>query len=89
MRETTIRLHRAGVPLQAGTDMVAPYLVAGESLHEELVLLSELGLGPEEAWAAATVRAATAIGDPRLGVIRAGAYADVLLFRDDPTCSIE
>ena len=40
VREMVIRLHRAGVPLHAGTDMIAPYLVAGESLHEELALLS-------------------------------------------------
>jgi cytosine/adenosine deaminase-related metal-dependent hydrolase len=84
-RETVLRLHRAGVPLHAGTDMIAPYLVAGESLHEELALLSEVGLGPEQAWATATVHAAAALGEPSLGVIQPGAHADVLLFREDPT----
>jgi hypothetical protein len=84
-QETVLRLHRAGVPLHAGTDMIAPYLVAGESLQEELALLSEVGLGPEQAWAAATVHAAAALGDPDLGVIRPGAHADLLLFREDPT----
>jgi adenine deaminase len=54
-------------------------------MHEELRLLAASGLGVEGAWAAATRVAGESLGVPDLGVVRAGAPADFLLFRDDPT----
>jgi imidazolonepropionase-like amidohydrolase len=47
-------LHQAGVPLLAGTDATPFSPLHGESLHRELVLLTEAGLSNEEALAAAT-----------------------------------
>ena len=77
-------LHRAGARLHAGTDVQTAFVVPGISLHQELRLLVEAGLSPEEAWAAAT-RVPGEFLDPGLGRLRAGAPADLLVFREDPS----
>jgi imidazolonepropionase-like amidohydrolase len=82
------RLHAAGVRIHAGTDVPSPLVVPGASMHEELRLLVAAGLGIEDAWAAATRVAGESLGVPGLGVVRAGAPADLLLFRDDPTVDL-
>jgi imidazolonepropionase-like amidohydrolase len=85
MARTVRRLHEAGVPVLAGTDTMNPFVVPGASLHEELRLLADAGLGAEGALAAATRRAGEVLGVPGLGVLEAGAPADVAIFREDPT----
>jgi imidazolonepropionase-like amidohydrolase len=47
-------LHDAGVTILAGTDAPNPDTSYGVSLHQELLLLTECGLSPEEALRAAT-----------------------------------
>jgi hypothetical protein len=85
MLEAVAALHAADVPVLAGTDAPNPLVVPGAALHEELHWLAQAGLGPEGAWRAATERAADALGRPRLGRIEAGAPADLLVFRADPS----
>jgi len=51
-------MHRAGVPLLAGTDVMNPFLFPGFSLHDELALLVKAGLTPMEAVQTATRNAA-------------------------------
>jgi imidazolonepropionase-like amidohydrolase len=79
------RLHRAQVPILVGTDTPNPFVIPGASLHEELALLVEAGLEPEEALEAATRRAGEALDVPKLGALEVGAPADLLVFREDPT----
>jgi amidohydrolase family protein len=79
------RLHEAGVRIHAGTDTMMPFVVPGESLHEELELLVESGFTPEEAWAAASRVAGDSLGEPGLGALESGAPADFVIFKDDPT----
>ncbi|MDX2170901.1 MAG: hypothetical protein SF182_27785 [Deltaproteobacteria bacterium] len=78
------QLHAAGVPLALGSGAPSPGLAPGAGVWIELQTLAAL-LGPEAAWAAATRAAGEALGVPQLGVLEAGAPADVLLFRDDPS----
>jgi imidazolonepropionase-like amidohydrolase len=82
-------LARGGVPILAGTDAPLFYTVPGDSLHEEIRLLHESGLSADEALAAATTRAALALGDPHGGDIVAGGRADLVLLRSDPVEAIE
>lgn len=82
-RALVTALDGAGARILAGTD--AGYLVpAGTSLHEELAELSAAGLTNEEVLTAATRSAGEYLGDPTLGVIAAGARADLLLVNDNP-----
>ncbi len=85
MRSLVGRLHTEGVPIFAGTDTPNPFVVPGESLHRELELLADSGLGTEGAWRAATRVAGRALGLEKLGSLEPGAPADFLVFREDPT----
>jgi len=60
-QELTGVLHRAGVPMLAGTDAPEPYCPPGFALHQELELLVEAGLSPAAALQAATINNARAL----------------------------
>jgi imidazolonepropionase-like amidohydrolase len=78
------QLHAAGVPLALGSGTPSPGIAPGAGLWIELQTIAAR-LGPEAAWTAATRTAGAALGIPQLGVLEAGAPADMLLFRADPT----
>ncbi len=87
--ELVRRLHKAGVPIIAGTDTPAPWVLPGAGLLVELQLLVEAGLTPSEALQAATGRAATVLHKTAdVGTIRPGRYADLLLLDADPLTDI-
>ena len=78
-------LHRAGVPIVAGTDLAVP----GHSLHRELELYVEAGFTPMEAIQSATLQAARAMGLEReSGTLRRGLRADVLVVDGNPLARI-
>ena len=84
MIEFVGRLHRAGIPIVAGTDAIA-----GFTLHSELELYVRAGMTPAEALQVATRNGAiyTRTQDDR-GSIRAGKLADLILVDGDPTVNI-
>ena len=78
-------MHDAGVPFLAGTDVGVTFVYPGASMHDELVALVErAGLIPIEALRAATSNAAAWLGWKRLGTIREGHRADLVLLDADP-----
>lgn len=79
----------AGVPIVAGTDAGSSGVVWGFSLHDEIELLVEAGLTPEEALSSATKLPATwlGIGD-KVGTVAAGKHADLLLLDANPLSDI-
>jgi imidazolonepropionase-like amidohydrolase len=83
--ELVAALHRAGVPVVAGTDQAIP----GYSLHREIELYQKAGLTPMEALESATIVPARAVGlDRELGTIEAGKLADMLLVDADPLADV-
>ncbi len=88
-KDLTGILHRAGVPLLAGTDSPEPYCPPGFALHQELELLVESGLSPAAALQAATIHNARSLnqGD-HLGSLAPGKQADLVLLTADPTADI-
>jgi imidazolonepropionase-like amidohydrolase len=79
------RLYDAGAPLLAGTDAGVPVVEPGTSLHEELAELIAAGLSPYDALAAATVNPARFLGlEGKVGVVKVGARADLLLLKGNP-----
>jgi imidazolonepropionase-like amidohydrolase len=81
-------LHKAGVPVLAGTDAPNPGTAHGVSIHREMQLLVQAGLTPSEALSAATSIPARAFGLIDRGRIAPGLRADLLLVKGDPTQDI-
>ena len=79
------RLHQAGVPIVAGTDVLNPFCFPGFSLHDELALLVEAGLSPADALRSATLNAAIFMkAKDSLGTVEKGKTADVVLLDANP-----
>jgi hypothetical protein len=80
------RMHAAGVPVLAGTDMSdeVRWQLPGYSLHDELLLLAEAGLSPSDAIRAATAEPARVFGVPDSGTLEPGKIAVMVLLGADP-----
>ena len=77
------RMHKAGVPIVAGTDG------AGIELVHELEIYVQAGFTPAEALAAATIVPARLVGQDRTsGSIKVGKAADLVLVDGDPSTKI-
>jgi Amidohydrolase family len=94
LKTFTKALADRGVPLLAGTDSPGiPGMLPGYSIHEDLQALTEAGLTPYQALAAATRTAGEfmaryAAGIPRFGRVEAGMRADLIVLDADPLQSI-
>jgi imidazolonepropionase-like amidohydrolase len=77
------RMHKAGVPIVAGTDG------SGIEIVRELEIYTEAGFSPAEALAAATIVPARMTGtDKMTGSIKVGKAADLVLVEGDPSARI-
>jgi len=84
-RSNLLRAWKAGVPLAMGTDSGNPMVFPGASLHRELQLWVEAGIPKDVALQAATVNAAKLLRqEKRIGAIRKGMDADLLLLDGNP-----
>lgn len=93
-RDNVAALHRAGVPILAGTDCheepTSPFSVKhGDSLHHELELLVGAGLSTVEALQAATSLPAKYFNLHDRGTIEVGKRADLVLLSEDPINDIQ
>jgi imidazolonepropionase-like amidohydrolase len=78
-------LHRAGIPIVAGTDQTVP----GHSLHREIELYVQAGFTPMEAIQAASLIPARVMGlEKEAGTVEAGKRADVIVIDGDPLADI-
>lgn len=84
MDENLARLHAAGVPVVLGTDAGNPLTLHGPSVFVELEAMRSAGLTDADVLAAATIRAATALGLEDAGHLRPGAAADLVVLTEDP-----
>jgi len=78
-------MHRAGVGILAGSDVLNPYCFPGFSLHDELEWLVKAGLPPMAALQAATRNPALFLGrQADAGTVEPGKLADLVLLDADP-----
>ena len=84
----------AGGKIQAGTDIITGG-IPGLALHHEMEMLVESGLAPMQALKAATSWSAEILegknkarGDARIGSIRPGNFADLVVVSADPLADI-
>ncbi|MEM9494870.1 MAG: amidohydrolase family protein [Pseudomonadota bacterium] len=88
MQAIALRLHQSGVMLLSGSDTADTDtfdMPPGASLVDELLLLQEAGIAPQDVLLTATANAASALGlEGAAGTIEVGAHADFLLLTRDP-----
>ena len=91
-RKIVRAMHKAGVPLLAGTDAggaTNAFVYPGFSLADELELLIECGLTPADALRTATLNPALYLGEQKTcGTIADGKHADLVLLDADPLTDI-
>lgn len=86
----TYALHQAGAKILLGTDAMAPFVVPGFSIHDELRNLVAAGLTPYGAIRAGTRDAAEFLqGLDRFGRIAIGKRADMLLLQANPLDNVD
>ncbi len=79
------RAHKLGVTIAMGTDAGTPGNHHGLNAHECVLLVEQCGLSPAEAIRTATLNAARLLRrEGELGVLREGAYADVIALDGNP-----
>ena len=88
MLALTKLLFDRGVLLTVGTDTPTPWIVPGASFHSELELLSNAGIPNPHVLQMATRNAAIALRRDDIGLIRPGAYADLVILTLDPVADI-
>jgi imidazolonepropionase-like amidohydrolase len=88
-KRTVKRMYDGGVAVHTGSDSLAAFVVPGASLHRELRLYVDAGFTPEEALGISMHDSAEYLGVPNLGMLQAGAPAELLIFREDPTQNLD
>ena len=82
------KLNDAGISIVAGTDSTNAYVAPGFSLHQELKLMVASGIAPIDALKAATSEAAKVLGTNKIGQIRVGCKADLILLSEHADLNI-
>jgi imidazolonepropionase-like amidohydrolase len=85
LRERLMRAVNAGVTIVAGSDMyIDMQRPQGEAARRVLFAYLEAGMKPAQILQAATINAARLFGNPRLGAIKAGTFADIIAVEGNP-----
>ncbi len=85
MLDMAAKVHKTGIPMMAGTDTPIGFLTPGLSLHEELIVLTEAGLSPQEALKTATLNPARYFNlENVLGSIKESQWADLVILDANP-----
>ena len=84
-KDMVVAFKDADVPMVAGTDAGVSGVVTGFAMHDELELLVDAGLSPQEALISATRLPAEWLGiDDKVGTIESNKYADFVLLNANP-----
>jgi hypothetical protein len=82
-------IHKAGIPLLAGTDFPNPHCYIGFSLHEELEWLVKAGLTPAEALKTATINPAKFMNTAtKTGSVAINKQANLVILTKNPLQNI-
>ncbi|WP_456705408.1 MULTISPECIES: amidohydrolase family protein [unclassified Bradyrhizobium] len=84
--QALVRIMRdSGALLTTGTDLTNPWIIPGESLHQEFELLVAAGLSPSQV---SGENAARALRSRDVGLIEPGRVADLVLLTTNPLNNI-
>jgi len=83
-------LNTTGIKFLAGTDLGAPFIMPGKSLHKELQFLVQAGLSPMDAIKSATLYPAKLLGFfDDIGSVEVGKTANLILLEKNPLDNIK
>jgi len=82
------KLVDSGVRVAFGTDSGPPARFQGYFEHMELELMAKAGLTPQQILQSATSNAARCIGVGDIGTLKAGAWADFVVLKENPAADI-
>lgn len=74
--------------MTTGSDITNPWVIPGESIHQEMEFLVEAGISPSEVLRMSGENAARALGRDDIGIVEEGRRADLILLSADPRISI-
>lgn len=84
------RARNAGIVIAAGSDMyMALGHLRGAAAKRVLFAYNEAGLSTREILQAVTINGAQLLGEPKLGILEAGAYADIIAVEGNPIEQLE
>lgn len=85
MKRFLLDLHRAGITMLIGTDLLFPGVIPGYSVHEEMAIWQEAGIPPIDILRSATILPARFLGlAESLGTIEKGKNASFVLLKNNP-----
>lgn len=77
-------LIKSGAKVIAGTDYIIPYIYPGFSLQEEMQTFVRLGMTPLQALQTATINPAQAMKNDKVGEVKVGKSANIVLLNANP-----
>jgi imidazolonepropionase-like amidohydrolase len=91
LKKIVLNLYHSKSRLIAGTDAGnLPFLIPGYSLHQELKIMSEMGIPPFEVLKMTTINASLAMNkEAEFGTVEVGKRADLLLLKANPLDNID
>lgn len=91
LEKIVLNLYNSKAKLIAGTDAGSlPLLIPGYSLHQELKIMTEIGIPTYEVLKMTTINAALAMNkDTEFGTIEVGKRADLLLLNSNPLDNLD
>lgn len=89
LRQRVKEFHAAGGRVVVGSDAPIQGVSFGAGVHRELELLVESGFTPQEALKSATSEAAKVLRTARIGSIKTGRAADLVIIDGDPLLEVQ
>ena len=90
LAKLTKLMHKKGILITTGSDFPNPWVLPGKSIHQEMKLLSKVGISNLEVLKIATYNGAISLGvEDKKGSIEKGKIADMIILNKNPISDID
>lgn len=84
-----LKIKNAGIRIAMGSSAGVPFLFHGPASHNEMKEMVRAGLSPMEVIVASTKNGAHVIGNDKIGVLKPGNLADIIILNENPLNDID
>lgn len=88
-KENLKRIRNKGIRIAMGSSAGVPFLFHGPASHYEMKKMIEAGLSTMEVIVASTKNGAHVIGNDKIGILKPGNYADLIILNENPLKNID